>query len=137
MPDVPDVVLMKRCGSCTQFTPALKLCASPAIPVAVQLTSSRNCHLSCSVVCGAVGFEPVVTPFGNIRYGRALLPGMAFLKSANWKMNSLSFVRPNTQLSFTLTELKLLRLIDHVEGAARSAGPFGCELVSRLKRPAR
>src|SRR5258706_1201199 len=137
MPDVPDVVLMKRCGSCTQFTPALKLCARPANPVVVQLTSSRNCHLSCSVVCGAVGFEPVVTVFGNTRYGRVLLPGIAFLKSANWNTNSLSFVRPNTQLSFALIELKLLWLIDHVEGAARSAGPFGCELESRLKGPAR
>ena len=84
---------MKRRGSCTQFTPALKLCASPAMPVAVQLTSSRNCHLTCSVVCGAFGLAPDVTAFGNWRNGSVLLPGIAFLKFANWKMNSFSFVR--------------------------------------------
>src|ERR1700704_5225179 len=124
---------MNRRGSCSQFTPALKLCARPR-PAAVQLTSSRNCHFVCSVDWGAFGLAPEVTPFGNWRYGRLLLPGITFLNVATWKMNSFSFDRPITQLSFALIELKSLVLVDHVDGAARSAGPFGCELLSRPYR---
>src|SRR3954466_6865071 len=120
---------MNRRGSWSQLPPALKLCASPGPPV-VQLTSSRICHFVCSVVCGAFGFAPAVTPFGNCRNGRLLLPGIAFLKLAYWKISSFSIERPITQLSFAFPESNWLLLVDHMEGAARSAVPCGCELES-------
>src|SRR6266550_195345 len=122
---------MKSRGSCTQFTPALKLCASPPFPDAVQLTSSRNCHFTCSVVCGAFWLAPDVTPFGKVRLGRGLLPGIALLKLAYWTMSSFSFARPKTQLSFALIELYVLVLVDQLDRATRSPAPIGEEVVSR------
>src|SRR4026207_1730128 len=77
-PATPDCVLMYRRGSCSQFAPAFRLCSRPPKLRAVQLTSSRNCHLVCSVDCGADEFAPPVPPFGNVRTGCVVLPGIRF-----------------------------------------------------------
>src|SRR5436853_3435494 len=129
-PPRPDCVLTNRRGSCSQLPPTFRLCSRPPKPRAVQLTSSRNCHFVCSVVCGAAWFAPPTTPLGNISTGCDVVPGIALLNVDTWTMKSFSFVPPNTQLSLALSEWNVLVLMAHDECAGRSPAPVGDELPS-------
>src|SRR6266550_440009 len=124
-PARPDDVLMNRRGSCSQLPPAFKLCSRPPNRRGVQLTSSRSCHLVCSVVCGADPFAPPITPLGKISTGSVVLPGIPLSNVESWTISSFSFVPPNTQLSFALSEWNVLVLVDHAECAARGPAPLG------------
>ena len=45
-----------------------------------MLMSSRNCHFSCFVACGAFGLVPARTPLGKSSAGPAALAGMPLLE---------------------------------------------------------
>src|SRR6185437_16600429 len=114
---------MKRCGSLTKFTPALKSWPRPPRPVVCHEKSSRNCHLRCCVCCGVFGFCPIVTPLGNCWNGSRLLAEISFEKSAYWKMNSFSRDPPSTQLWLTLIELKVFALTPQLLTTACGPAP--------------
>ena len=65
----------------------------------------------------------MATPLGNVWSGSRLRAVMSLRKSAYWKMNSLSFVPPTTQLWFTFTELKSLVLSPQLLGGRFDAAP--------------
>src|ERR1051325_3115511 len=136
-PPRPDAVLMNRRGSCSQLPPAFKLCSSPPKPRDVQLTSSRSCHLVCSVVCGADPFAPPITPLGKISTGCVVLPGIALSNVETWKIRSFSFVPPKSQLSLKLSEWNVLLLVAQAECATSGHAPLGVQLPSSRYRRAR
>src|SRR5829696_7423297 len=122
---------MNSVGSLMKLAPVLKSWPRPPMPATFHEKSLRNCHFFCCVCCGVFGFCPTVTPFGKIWYGSRLFAVIALLKSAYWKMNSLSRDPPSTQLWLTLMELKLFLLSPQLLTGAVGPAPYGCELVFR------
>src|SRR4051812_14419428 len=127
---LPELNVMNRCGSLMKFTPTLRSWPRPPL-LTCHEKSSRNWNLRCCVVCGALTFEPIETPFGKLWLGSVVRAVMVLPKSANWKMNSFSFDPPSTQLWFRLIELYSFLLSPQLSNVLLGAALYGCEFVSR------
>src|SRR4051812_16232961 len=128
---LPELKVMNRCGSLMKLTPTLKSWPMPPAPLLCHEKSSRNWNLRCCVVCGALTLAPIDTPLGKLWFGADVRAAIVLPKSANWKMNSLSFDPLITQLWLKLIELYLLILSPQLSNVLLGAALYGCELVSR------
>ena len=86
----------------------------------IQVKSSRNWYLCCSVVWGVLTLWPTVTPFGKVSVGRVEASAMWFRKYENWNTNSLSFPLPSELFRLRLTEWNVFWLSPQLSG-----GEFG------------
>src|SRR5687767_13403 len=104
------------------------------MPLFVQDTTSLNCHLICSVRCGAMELVPPRGPFATTKDGPVPFAGMSLRNSEYCTTTSFSMDDPANQLWFRLMESKLLVLVAHAEWATFGATPAGCVLWSRAYR---
>src|SRR5919108_4100997 len=109
--ELPELNVMSSTGSLMKLTPPLSSWAPR-----VQVKSSRNWYLCCSVVCGVFPLWPTNQPPGNVSDGSVEFSAMWLRKYEYWNMNSLSRPLPSTELRFTLAEWNVLRLSPHDSG---------------------
>src|SRR5712692_9492044 len=109
---------MSRTGSLMKLTPTFT-----SWRPRVQVKSSRNWNLCCSVVCGVLVDCPTATPLGKVSVGRVEFSEMWFSKYVNWNTNSLSLPLLRTEFRFALTEWKVFLLTPQFSGGEDGLAP--------------
>src|ERR1043165_1455005 len=89
----------------------------------LNVKSSRNWNLCCSVVCGVLTDWPTVTLLGKVSVGSVEFSPMWFRKYEYWNVNSLSFPLPRTELRFALAEWNVFLLRPQFSGGASGLAP--------------
>src|SRR5262245_16308598 len=89
----------------------------------LQVKSSRNWYLCCSVVWGVFTDWPTVTPLGKVSVGRFEFSTMLFLKYEYWNTNSFTRPPDSTEFRFMLTEWNLFLLRPQFSGGDDGLAP--------------